>query len=347
MHGARIAYSMTCHFFSSMYSVPSNSHRTFIAVSGMLAIVLLFGLVVGWRWHFHALESRRALQELSAKTEARMQERIPSGGDVFISSPGAQMPESGSLLVSDSRPLEYLPDAPLVPARSVIEALPMVNAANTLVMANRLMRAYNETPDWRDRVKFVHDSTRVEKLMEDYYENQHAVDPVAGALIGQARYRIDGAEIVLFTYRSARPEGKLEVAMRKDATGKLLLDWESYVGYSEIAFPQIIADTSTKPVMVRALAKLDDYYNYEFSDRERYVSLKLTAADSDDSFHAYCEREGPIGIWLREDLGSSPQTSLTKGYTLWVAHPPAAQSPRALKIVQIAAGRWIIVPPNK
>ncbi len=104
---------------------------------------------------------------------------------------------------------------------------------------------------------------------------------------------------------------------------------------------------STKPVLIRALVKIDDYYSFEFDNSKEYLSLKINAADSEESIHAFCKRDSVIGNWIKEDLGDDPDSSLIKGYTLWVAYPPDAKSNACLNLVQVAAGRWLIVPPKE
>jgi hypothetical protein len=315
-----------------------------MALSSTLLIVLGFILVIGWRHHFRTLESRRMVTELDVAM--RKQRTLPINS-VVVAAPGRQQPLKPSMLLADATLARFDATAPLVPERSTIEVLPIINANSVLAEATQVIRKYMDTPNWRDRIIYVHEPQRVGKLMEDYYERQQSIDPVVGALMDQGRYRIDGTEIVLLTYRSARLEGKLEIALRQDQMGHLVIDWESLVGYSEISFKRLIETKATTPKLIRAYVKMDDYYNYEFSDAKKYLSLKLTSSDSEDSLNAYCERDSVIGRWIVEDLGTEPSSSLVKGYTIWVSYPPDAKSNRCLNLVQLAAGRWLIVPKKK
>ncbi len=324
-----------------MHTDSIHSHRAFIGISLLVAVVMIFGLTMGWRWHLRQLDSRRGIIALNSdfsQSNPARQGGLPSR----MGSQPRMLPERG--MMSDARPVRYLRGQPTVPKSSVVEVLPIVNATTTLREAQMVIKRYWDTPDWRDRSVYVLDSTRVIKLMEDFYEVQHGVDPVVGAAMDQGRYRIDGHEVVLLTFRSSRPGDRLEIALRRDDTGKLLLDWESYVGYSEKSFAQIKKARSTEPTLIRAFAKIDDYYNYEFSDAEKYLSVRLTSQDSEDSVHAYCERSSELGKWLTEHLGATPELSMTKGYTLWAAYPRDSQSERCLQLIQVAASRWLIMP---
>jgi hypothetical protein len=318
-----------------------------MVLSSTLLIVLGFVLVIGWRHHFRTLEARRLVAELNVRAEALRKQRTLPVNSSAVAAPERQKPLQPSMLLADGTPSRFDAAAPLVPERSTIEVLPVINANAMMAEATQVLSKYMDTLNWRDRVMYVHEPQRVSKLMEDYYERQQSIDPVMGALMDQGRYRIDGTEIVLLTYRSARLVGKLEIALRQDLNGKWVVDWESLVGYSEISFKSLAETKPTTPKLIRAYVKLDDYYSDEFSDANKYLSLKLTSPDNENFLNAYCERDSVIGRWVVEDLGSEANSSLVKGYTLWVSYPPDAKSSRCLNLVQLAAGRWLNVPQKK
>ena len=324
------------------------SHRAFMGTTWTLAIVLTMGLVVGWRHHFKVLEHRQHVMELASKAElSRRTQNIAQGSTVMVASPGTILPDKNSLLLGNATPLRYDPGATVVPEQSVIEALPLMNAGTVLAEAEQVVRKYGETPNWQDRLQYVFEPERVRKLMEDYYEIQREIDPVMGSLMDQGRFRINGVEIVLLTYRSARSDGRLEIALRRSSGERLVIDWESYVGYSEKSFAHLKESRPTHPTLMRGYVQLHDYYNYEFSDAQKYLSLTVTSANGDEFFHAYCLRDSEMGRWIQEDLGGSPEDTLVNGYTLWVSFPAKAQSDRCVNLVQVPAGRWLILPEKK
>lgn len=318
-----------------------------MGASWTLALLLIMGLVVGWRHHFKVTAQRQAVMEIAERTEkARQSDSQMKPNTAVMAAPGTILPEPSSILLGGVAPIKFDPAARLVPERSIIEVLPLVNASSVLSEASQLIQKYNETPNWQDRLKYVFEPERVRGLMEDYYEQQNGVDPIIGAPIDQGRFRIDGTEIVLMTYRGARTDGKLEIALRRASGDRLLIDWESFVGYGETTFAELNRLRPTEPVLIRALVELDDYYNFEFNDANKLISLKLSSPDGSSFVNAYCERDSEMGRWLKDDLGSTPEDSLIKGYSVWVTYPANAQSGRCLHLVQIPAGRWLILPPK-
>ncbi len=330
-----------------MHFAISGSHRAFLGVSLTLILVLMMALVVGWRWHFKQLENRQVMVTMAEEAEAVRKSQAPVVNAQRVQVMTEREPVRTSVLLADERPRRYDEAAAAVPVPVEITALPLVNADSLFREAELCIESYQQAPIWQDRLLYVYEPERVRRLMEDFYETQHAVDPVVGAFLDKGRYRINDTEILIFSYRSSRLQDKLEIALRKNAAGKWVIDWESFVAYSERSFSALMQEKTIKPVLMRAMVKVDDYYNFEFTDSKAFLSLKLLAPDGDESVHAYCRRDSDMGRWLVNDLGEDAATSLTKGYSLWVAFPREAESNRCLNLVQIAAGRWLSVTAGR
>lgn len=317
-----------------------------MATSWTLAVVIVLSLVLGWRYHFRLVEHRKMVTQMAAKAEQTRHSQVHTPvNTLVVAAPGTTMPETPSLLLGNATPPQtYDPNARTVPRPTVVEVLPLVNAGSILGEAEQTLDKYAKTPQWQDRLQFVFEPERVRALMEDYYEKQHDVDPVRGPLIDHGRFRLNGTEIVLLAYRSGRPTGRLEIMLRRSGAGRLVIDWESFVGYSEKSFAELASTRPTSPVLIRGFVKLDDYHNYEFSDSKQYLSLKVTSPDASSFLNAYCLRDSDLARWLLADLGSSPERSLTKGYPLWITYPDKAQSGRCVNLIQIPAGRWLVLP---
>lgn len=324
-----------------MHFAISGSHRAFLGVSLTLVLVLSLGLAIGWRWHFKQVENRRIMAELAQAAEVKRKSQARALNAQRVQVMTEREPEQPSLLLADERPLRYDETASLVPRPVEIEALPLINSESLFREAELCIQNYQETRSWQDRLIYVYEPERVKRLMEDFYETQHAVDPIIGALMDRGRYRINDVEVLIFSYRSQRATGKLEIALRKNTSGKWVIDWESFVGYSERSFTALMTEKPIRPVLMRVMVKIDDFYNYEFSDSKKYLSLKLQSAEGDYSLHAFCLRDSEMARWLHDDLGTDAATSLTKGYALWLAFPKDAESNKCLNLIQIAEGRWL------
>ena len=61
-----------------------------------------------------------------------------------------------------------------------------------------------------------------------------------------------------------------------------LIDWEASVGYNEHKPSDLIKDGSPVPVAMRVLIVPADFYNYQFSDEERYQSFAIDFGDENE-----------------------------------------------------------------
>lgn len=313
-----------------MHTTSTGSHRAFMVITVTLIVAIISGLVVGWRDYSGKIDYRQNLLRID-------QELQVAGADL---SSGAQTPPDNALPISIGYELPSSQTSASVPTQGNILPLPLEDTSPALMQAENLMATYWRTTDWRDRVMLVHAPDLVQPLMEDFYENQGGTDPVHGTLTSRGHYRINGVEVIVYHYTSNRPAG-LEFALRKQADGRYLLDWESYVGYSEIAWQKLMENRPTAPKKIRAYCKVDDYYNFEFADAQRYLSIRLGSPDGDQQIHGYCERGSEIAKFFESQLA---QQEGPPGYTLSISYPGNAQSSQCVIIQKIIAQRWITLP---
>lgn len=307
-----------------------------------LCVCLGLVLFVGWRWYFESVETRLILLEYAQKAEAKVRELEKLGLTVETDAVTSNRDTPSLSSVVEQTTGSSSPDGQ-VPPPSTIKPLPLQESDADVVDALAMLEKYWKTSAWKDRIPLVHDAVRVEALMKDYYEVQAGADPLPGGLVSKARYQIDGTEILYFSYTSSRPTGSLEVAMLRGADGKFLVDWESLTGYGELSFASFREKRPVKPVLLRAYVRSFEYFNFEFNDAAKYICLKMTSENGENTVYAYCERSSPLGRWLEADLASTGPTSF-KGYTLTVSFPPEAQSNQCVRLDKVITPRWLKLP---
>ncbi|MCB1225688.1 MAG: hypothetical protein KDK99_07770 [Verrucomicrobiales bacterium] len=330
------------------------SHRAFMVITLTMAACMIFGLAVGWQWYFKKVKVRERFQEIekrSAESRAAQDGFANLGSTGAGLSPTLEQPSDnledlpGKLNLSQTQPFSPQ-ETPFhitrtVPRATQVEVLPLESAAADLARAEELLDRYFRTEEWEDRVALVWNPTRVRPLMENYYVSQMASDPVRGALVARGRFRVNGMEILHFSFSSTRPLGSMEIACRRmpgsDAWG---LDWESYVGYGERSWAQLKSERPTEPILMRVFVRLGDYYNYEFADDQKYLCVRMLSEDGQDLVHAYTERGMELATFLIGELGVG--NSAMKGFTVRVAYPPNAQSDSCLWLREIVSTRWLL-----
>jgi len=72
------------------------------------------------------------------------------------------------------------------------------------------------------------------------------------------------------------------------------IDWESWSGWSEVSWAEVVSQRPTKLVRLRAVVSPIEYYNFYFSDESRWRSFKLESPDGEHLLYGYVERGSPL-----------------------------------------------------
>lgn len=93
-----------------------------------------------------------------------------------------------------------------------------------------------------------------------------------------------------------------------DAAGELKIDWESWVGWSEMPWQEFRATKSDSARMFRVTLSPVDYYNFDFLDEAKWQSYRLVSPDQENSIYGYVERGTELEKRLRPgpDSGAVP-----------------------------------------
>ena len=315
-------------------------------LSFVMIVVITSMLVLGWQWYFREVANRQALAQISAKVDENIAEKAAVRADKvkatafpeMVESPGPPSPSDAAATEAVSLVnLTKVPDEGDFP-----DPMPLTAEVSPERHADAMtvQQKFWQATTWKDKLPFVHDAARVGPQMQAYYEIQHKADPVAGTAARQAHFMLNNTEVLLVSYGSPRPGGSVEVAMLAQPDGRFLIDWESYVGAGEIAWPDLKKTRPTEPRLLRLFAQRDDYYNYEFADAAKFHSLHLTSPDGLYFIYGFVEKGTPLGTTIANLLeaarGRAP-------LTLRVEFPAQAQSDHCLKIVGIVANRWLLV----
>lgn len=315
-----------------------------MSVTGTLCVLLVLVLISGWRWFFQDVEKRRIITDRARMHEARLRdlEKLGLDAEAGVLS-DSSTPDAPTVSLKEMGPKDdgY---AGVIPMPGAFQELPLQEKAPDFIEAVETLQSYWKATTVKERLPFVYDADRVQPLMEEYYDRRMETDPDHTELKQKSRFMLDSkAEILYFSFASSRPTGLAEVAMRRGQNGRFLVDWESLAGYSSVSFADLKKLKPVEPVLVRAFVRLHEYYNYEFEDSARFLCVKMTTCNTDDTLYGFCERDSELGRWLQEQLVHTRQGNNVSGYTLKIAFPENAQSDQCVWIRQVIAARWLLL----
>ena len=123
--------------------------------------------------------------------------------------------------------------------------------------------------------------------IRDYYRTHELKPKVAKKVASGGRIVKNGdlwATDVIFSDNSRRP-----ITVQRGENG-YRVDWESWVGYSEMTWEDIREARTMTPVVFRVLCSKVDYYNYGFEDEAKWASFRLQSPDREHTLFGYVAR---------------------------------------------------------
>lgn len=177
----------------------------------------------------------------------------------------------------------------------------------------------------------------IEERMKNYYGAEDPKD--------EGFRSIDHTNLVYrgnFVSTSVRLNDFLDYPLVVERLGEddYRVDWESWVGYCEKKAGELIVLKPTKPVLVRVITTHENYYNYSFSDDEKWISLKLAFRDEDRTLWGYAERDSNIGTALRvyrQEVQSRP-------LILRIKYPENSRANDQVIIHELISDGWVTFP---
>ncbi|MFT3992027.1 MAG: hypothetical protein QM680_11515 [Luteolibacter sp.] len=114
------------------------------------------------------------------------------------------------------------------------------------------------------------------------------------------------------------------------------IDWEDWAGWSEMSWSDFRKEKRQTPVLFRVEVAMRAYYNFDFSDDNRWQNYQLQSADGYESLSAYVERGSQLDLRLSRHIndGSSKMTLLLK-------FPADAKSDKQVLIDKIVQTGWV------
>ena len=127
----------------------------------------------------------------------------------------------------------------------------------------------------------------------------------------------------------------------------LKIDWLSYSGESEMDLQEFLKIKPVEPVLLRVLAHRDDYYNYDFQNRDLIACLRLVNWDESITFYGYPalnSRSAAILPVIPEIDYSIPYVARVRPRPLAIKarFKPGSASPNQVEITEIVGHGWYV-----
>lgn len=233
------------------------------------------------------------------------------------------------LVKGNQPPPDVEPAAP-----AAVPAVLKRGEAEFLKLAEPLAGRFLSAESVEDILPLVHNPEGVSRKIRAYYP-EGVIEPVEISKFnptGKIGYR-DNAAVV--GVRTAGFERKQLIFV--DGEDGLKIDWESWVGWSEMPWDEIFGKKPGQPVLVRVFLRSVDYYNFDFVDEEKWRSYILTTPDGEGFLYGYAETDSLLAQRLRP-----ADSGVDVAMTLKIRFPEGSRSANQVVIEECVADSWLV-----
>jgi hypothetical protein len=196
-----------------------------------------------------------------------------------------------------------------------------------------LTKKFLEATTVEELLPLVRDRDKVEPKIRKFYPDGKVPAPGMSGFnaTGNIAYR---SKLASVSVRTREFELK-QIAFIRMADG-LKVDWESYVGWSEMSWAEFLTKKPTQPVLFRASLKAVEYYNFSFSDDRVWSSFQFRSADGESVVYGYAKKDSALSARLQPN--DPKGTSLV---TVRLKFLPGEASKNQVVIDSFVADGWV------
>lgn len=214
--------------------------------------------------------------------------------------------------------------------------------------ATTVLTYYTEANSLEDKSALVKGGLNMLDKMSHFYSDPTNHDPILDQAIGGQVIRAENAEILELMFSSPnRQGGKVSAYLYRTKGGALALDWESFVGFSEMNWAEYSKKRPQNPLWMRAIVEADNYYNYEFTDEQHLLSVRLSSPDGTRRLHGFVPRVSLLGDMLRnrlkyDEFHVTGRRAASFIVNVKTTYPYHAKSGDCVHIRELIADRWLV-----
>jgi hypothetical protein len=201
------------------------------------------------------------------------------------------------------------------------------------VEAEPVVRKFLDAKSISEALSVIRNPQIAEQRMKDFYPKGE-ITPVGVLKFNSIDGMASRGKILSFSLTTREPKEK--VIALEDTPQGLKVDWETWVGWSEIPWQTFISSKPEKKYLFRVSLRNTDYYNFYFSDDIKWKSYGIESPDGEHLIYGYVESESMLDRRIQTELvsGSAPLLLLLK-------YPKDAKSGNQVLIDDLIGRGWV------
>lgn len=217
-----------------------------------------------------------------------------------------------------------------------------IDARQTIDTIKDVVRKFYAAGSSEEILRCVRHADRVGESVRKYYTDHPLKPAEVTAVVDMTPLTIgtSGGFWVVLTKLNTGEDGKLVVEVYSPTEAKV--DWETHVCAQPMEWDRFVKD---RPAGLRGdfrvYVEMEKFYNYEFSDSNKYQAYKLTTLGSDEVMYGYALRDGQAYRAIHETF--SQNTILKVPLLLRLHLQEGLQSKSGVLIEEVVSPRWLLV----
>ena len=262
--------------------------------------------------------------------------------------PKIEVPAATAVSQPDIPPEAPIPEPTAPPEKKVNDA----TNPPTEKECYATLEAFIKAPDINTRLKLVIEKAGLSERMKEFYGARGGVNPEIGKPVSSSPVNIGLLAYNSIAFQSpSSPTAIGRASFLRAPDGKPKLDWESFVGWSPVPWKALTEGRKQEETLIRAYVSKDDYYNYEFTDTQKFSSYRIRNTDGSLAINGFVEKGSPIASALLSRFDeveaavrtqSPERTGVWLPLTLRVKFPPTAGSDHCVHLMEIVESGWLL-----
>lgn len=245
----------------------------------------------------------------------------------------------GSFRHQLASPEQAGPDGPVALGPAEAASLRMLSDTEFLKLAEPAARAFLTTNDVEELLPLVRRREIAEPRIRARYPDGRIEPEGLNRFNVTAEVNHEGS--LYQVYVETRDFEIRPMSFTLEGDG-LVIDWEAWVGWSEISWDDLLAEKPTEPKRFRVLLRQAEYYNFGFSDDETWRSFALDSPDREYTVYGYVKR----GVMMEDRLRSNPDARQLR-FVLDLRFPEESASRNQVIVERIVTEGWAIETPDE
>lgn len=222
-------------------------------------------------------------------------------------------------------------------SETISELLLEVGAKELHSIATTALKSFLDAKDVKSRIQYCREAQRVQPFMESYY-SKHNSGPISYRTFSTVGDNETGLLQEFYLLKISFVDFSIRPVVIGLENGKMVIDWESFVGYSEMSLNEFVDNKVKEPTMFRLHARPDDYFNFQFNEKD-HRCLYLRNSKDTESIYGYIKKGSPVDDKLSKIIESGKSINFI---IVNLQYPDEPGGKNQVIINEIIASGWLL-----